>query len=879
MAGAEFVRADLHVHTFRDGDDSPAPRLEDYVATALQRGVQILGITDHNTSAFVKPAMRAAEGTGLFVVPGVEVSTHDGHLLALFSPDSVDELEAFVVGLELKDLPGAGKRSIRAMLHLVDEVATRGGLAIPAHIDAADGIQGRLGPAELTELLSHPGLAGLEFRDRIALETWFTDDDVDAARVAAWKARQSVNALQERGLARLMSSDAHSTAKLGMDQATRTLTRLRMDHLNFEALRNAIVNNPKARCKAEVVLPASYPHITKAEFHGGFLDGVTLDFSPNLNCLIGGRGSGKSTALLAITAALGASESGETVDEVERMPDVTRVHFVDSTGSARIAVRNRGEAPKDEASGSPIRLRLADLAQEESAQLARESVDHPDLLLAFLDTFVNKHKHDEEEADVMAALAENGTEVQRTAVAASKLKEVEEEQARLEANLAAAQSGQIEEIAKWASLLAAQEPLLARLEADITSSVSLDEKPRIDLDALGVAYGVDLTSARAVKFVDGDGGLRETLSTYETKRREYRSVAEKSIEEAAAPSRAALAKWQADQADLLCRLEAKQKELEAKGLKVQAGAVREIADRLNEIKKLLGALRERTVEHKTARMRRDELLTRLHDNRQSLCAARRATIGQIVAAANRQSDGRLALRVAFDEGGIDDPWVQWLTATFGFRSPRVQRVAAAISAREFARALLTDVPKLLSLSDTNGNFFSQETLKPLYRWDILFELETMRLEDKPRIEVRESRGAEWRPFAKLSAGQQHSVFLSLLLCAQRYEPLVLDQPEDHLDPQYIASGVVRHLEGAKESRQLIIATHSANLTVLGDAELVIPMRVEGGKGRPEHEGAIDRPSTRARVCDLLEGGVDAYERRGGKYGFLFAGRPPPPDDA
>jgi hypothetical protein len=50
---------------------------------------------------------------------------------------------------------------------------------------------------------------------------------------------------------------------------------------------------------------------------------------------------------------------------------------------------------------------------------------------------------------------------------------------------------------------------------------------------------------------------------------------------------------------------------------------------------------------------------------------------------------------------------------------------------------------------------------------------------------------------------------------------------------------VSHLEAAKERRQILIATHSANLTVLGDAELVVPMRVIGGHGRPYAIGGVE----------------------------------------
>jgi DNA repair ATPase RecN len=100
--------------------------------------------------------------------------------------------------------------------------------------------------------------------------------------------------------------------------------------------------------------------------------------------------------------------------------------------------------------------------------------------------------------------------------------------------------------------------------------------------------------------------------------------------------------------------------------------------------------------------------------------------------------------------------------------------------------------------------------------------------------------------------------------------------EDRLDGRYIAGAVVRHLEAAKERRQVLIATHSANLVVLGDAELVVPMRVRNGQGKLYAVGAVNRTETRDQVCALLEGGTQAYRKRGERYGFTFASEPAGP---
>jgi PHP family Zn ribbon phosphoesterase len=276
MTGATFVRADLHVHTHADSDASPNPDFARYIDAAIDSGISVLAITDHNRTDFVRPAFEAATEKPIMVLPGVEISTHDGHLLALFDPDHTDQLMELCSpgNLKLKTLSDTEKRSSRSMLDLVQEIYAAGGLAIPAHIDAPKGAGDKLSAAQWIELLGSPALAGLEFATSEALNHWFTDSDPDHGRLEAWNSRQTDPVLKDRGLARLMSSDAHSPDKVGRDRQSRTLTRLRLDDANFNSIRNAIALNPKARCKAEVILPATYPHIVSAEFEGGFLDGV-----------------------------------------------------------------------------------------------------------------------------------------------------------------------------------------------------------------------------------------------------------------------------------------------------------------------------------------------------------------------------------------------------------------------------------------------------------------------------------------------------------------------------------------------------------------------------------------------------------------------------
>lgn len=869
-AGSAFVRADLHVHTHKDTEVDPAPDLARYVAAALAAGIEVLAVTDHNQVRFVRPAIAAAQGTTLTVLPGIEISTHDGHLLALFAPDAVDALEALAHGdqLKLKRISQTDLRSTRSMLDLIEEIHQRGGLAIPAHVDASNGAVERLSAAQLTELLTSPALAGIEFSTSEALSTWFSDDDDHEHRRSAWKARQAIDELRERGLARLMSSDAHTPENVGQDRRSRTLTRLRLDTVSFDAIRNAVVFNPKARCKAEAVLPATYPHLVAARFEGGFLDGVTVPFSPNLNCIIGGRGSGKSTALLAIRAALGAPVEGEDADAEERMPDRTTVDFIDGAGSPRTAVRVRGGQPTDPA-GAPISLRLADLGQDESGRLARGYTSDPAPLLKFLDGFVVRHAYEESEKELLAHLEDNGAEVKRTGVHQSQVVNLAAERSRLEASLKAAQESRVEDIARWATLLASQGPMLDELKARIDAAAEVQRLVEpIDIDALAQAYGVDLGTSPAAQFVAGEDGLRSRLSRFQHGVEAIAARARASLLAATEDVRELLSAWKADHDALQARLLKRRTELEEQGLKVQVDAVSAYGTRLEAVKFQLAALEQKRTRHLDAQKERAQLLTELHHNREKLFLARSATLERIAAEANRYSDD-LTIRVFYERSRLDEDWVAWLTK-LGFNKPRVNRLAEAISPRDFAANWLTDPAILTTITDPVSAlpFFTEPPARPT-SWDQVFDLQTLRREDRPRIEVHRRGEAERHPFDRLSAGQQRSVLLSLLLCAERSEPLILDQPEDHLDGQYVAGAVVRHLEAAKERRQVLIATHSANLVVLGDAELVIPMKAEAGRGAPHQTGAVDRPQTRDEVCSLLEGGTAAFRRRGERYGLRF----------
>jgi ABC-type enterochelin transport system ATPase subunit len=104
------------------------------------------------------------------------------------------------------------------------------------------------------------------------------------------------------------------------------------------------------------------------------------------------------------------------------------------------------------------------------------------------------------------------------------------------------------------------------------------------------------------------------------------------------------------------------------------------------------------------------------------------------------------------------------------------------------------------------------------------------------------------------------------LSADTDRPLIIDQPEDNLDGEFIFSTLVPVLRRAKERRQVIIVTHNANVAVLGDAEQIVVMRAVNDRGEVVTRGSIDHTHTRDAACAILEGARDAFLRRAKMYG-------------
>jgi len=148
-------------------------------------------------------------------------------------------------------------------------------------------------------------------------------------------------------------------------------------------------------------------------------------------------------------------------------------------------------------------------------------------------------------------------------------------------------------------------------------------------------------------------------------------------------------------------------------------------------------------------------------------------------------------------------------------------------------------------------------------------------------------------FNEMSPGKKAFVILKLLLEFDSREcPILINQPEDSLDNRAIYNELVEYIKNKKKTRQIILVTHNPNVVVSADSENIIVANQHGSKNlndngikfqyvngslenskmrddkyKEEKDSILPSQGIREHVCEILEGGQEAFEKREKKYGL------------
>ncbi|WP_432327982.1 PHP domain-containing protein [Mucilaginibacter sp. P25] len=343
-AGAEFVRADLHIHSFGDHESYDVTDItmtpEAIVDTAISEGLSIIAITDHNEHRNVERAITHASGKNILVIPGIEISTIQGHLLVYF--ETYQQLKDFCGKLTISAKKDTCTHGIVDCLNLAKQFR---GIGVLAHIELTSGFEetiGRFGPA-MEEVICHDCLMGLEVSLKSNVNRYTDRDDSSDRKNMINLRRSKLSLNSDYEFPVLMSSDSHTLAKLGVNASgEKKLTRVKTDALTFHGFKVALQNSIST-IRLENMIPDRLPRFIGMEIAGGLLDKQRVHFSNNLTCIIGGRGAGKSTFLESLRETSGNSSISRVVDS-EVWPEKINLLYEDETGRQIILTREKMQA-------------------------------------------------------------------------------------------------------------------------------------------------------------------------------------------------------------------------------------------------------------------------------------------------------------------------------------------------------------------------------------------------------------------------------------------------------------------------------------------------------------------------------------------------------
>lgn len=890
--GARWFRCDLHIHTPASEDvgertlgalASPA----DVVSRAIEAGLDVIAVTDHDSGEWIDRIKASAAGTPLVVIPGVEVTTHERlHLLLLGDVGRTTADISHVLsrlGIAPADF---GMKAARATLRIEDvigEATDAGWLCVAAHVDAPETptnpSRGALWTAwsendrrRLNEVLDDPRL--------VAAEIVGDDADVHAKlRGTGLPGRHRL----EPGLALVRFSDAHDPASISSSS-----TWIKMTKPNREGLALAFSDGEHSVLRHKDGLEPNTPphraieHLTITDLkYAGRDQPLEIAFNPWLNVIIGGRGAGKSTIVNALRIALrrthealsedferfnrtgdregdGAlTNSTELVADYRR--DGHRLRASWSTDGTAPALQE----PDGEASWKPVDGVVTQRAPARiigQGELARLAEDGRQLLVLVDDTpevdrrgwqeswdaeqarFLSLRARSREARAAIpdrSALVGEQTDLQR----AVEMLERDEHRDTLRAYQRLRR--QIAAIDRWR---ASVDAVTASLRAAVDAA-AIDDPPLApfeeDAHVAEVRQALSQQQSElqtALERIRGDvDALPSSLEPHlppawyahrTQTERAYQELSDQLAGSGADPSQ---------YADLISRRQA---------LDARLASITDLEDAATRL--------EAEAEDSLRRLEelRDELSERRERFIDSIGSPEGIVRFKLTRAGEREANASEELR-AILLGATDTDSMK----------PDIDRCCALIASMpdglQGARILKDEIRRTAAgAEDTFGGWFRRRITdaKP----EVLDRLDAWFPADRLDADYLNPDG-RWQPISQGSAGQRNAAILAFLL-SYGDDPLVLDQPENDLDNALISELVVRQLRETRSRRQLIVVTHNPNIVVNADADLVISLHFVNGLIKIKEIGGLQEQVVRDEVCRVVEGGREAFESRYARIG-------------
>ena len=882
-AGAVFHRCALQVNprhyagTYRGqktGGDTES-HANAIIEKAVELGVSVLAVTDHNSVRDVSAFRSAAEGREVTIFPGFELSSVEGiHVLCIYPQDTAeDQLGRFLGEFGIRQTSPSSAPSDHTVVQILAKVQTQEGISVAAHVTTDHGLFKVLSGQALIKAWRSEELLAIQIPGPVkdlpqGIRQIVENKNGDYRRTSA---------ADNLGVAVVNAKDIVDPENLEDPAAT---CWIKMSDVGIEGLRQAFLD-PGSRIRLASDPPLEeHAELMSLSWEGGFLDGTAFRFNPNLNVLIGGRGAGKSTVVESMRYVLGLDPVGE---EARKARDGIVRHVLRSGTKISLLIRSRGPTEREyriertvpnppvvrEEHGEVSNLlpeeilpRVEVYGQHEISELTRSRENLTRLLHRFVkqDAALGRRK-----ADLRRSLEKTRRSILDVR---ADLRQIDERLAALpgvEETLKRFRDAGLEGRLREQSLLVREERVLdsipERLEPFRECLNLLRQELPIDRLFLSQKSLADLPGK---EILAGANAILESLNADLEKVLQQLETALQQAENGLTGVRS---RWNQRKSEVQDSYQKILRELQKSAVDAEEFIrLRRKIEELRPLRERRPLLERLEKEHTT---RRNALLAEWEDVKAE------ESRGLDRAAKTVSKELRNRVDVTVTAAGNREPLFDVLKAKIGGRlSEAIDKVkqASDLSLPEFVRCCKTGAK---AVHETYAVPMSQAERLAGASPEVFMHVEELELPATTAIRLNTAPAADppqWQALEELSTGQKATAVL-LLLLLESDAPLIVDQPEDDLDNRFITESIIPRMREAKRRRQFVFSTHNANVPVLGDAEMILGLTASGGpegvtaRIAPEHIGSIDVRDVRKLIEEVLEGGKEAFERRRRKYGF------------
>lgn len=879
-SGALFYKADLHIHSYGDGtgsydvtDMTNTP--EAIVNTTLDKGLALISITDHNEISNSITAVKYSKTKGILVVPGVEVSTIQGHLLLYF--ETIEQLRQFYGGLSFSSDKTICEQGI---VECLNKAKLYDGVGVLAHISLDSGFEktvGRFGP-QMEAIFKCDNLLGLEISHRSEVDL-YTDNDTSSERkhlLEIW--RKYVGNEFHQNLAKLMSSDSHSLKALGKNADGETkLTRIKMPDMTFRSFVLSLKSS-ESRIRLEDTIPEQRPVIKYIKVVGGLLDGLDTELSPNLTCIIGSRGAGKSTLLESIREGSG-NHSKSRLRDSDVWPQSINIGYCDETNRNIVFQRDKNSNVVNRT--DPIagigNVPIESYGQGETANTIQHSEEDPKVIIDFLDGFVDLRFRFEQDYKYIEQLRSNQSDMAKLRINLIALPEAKRALVNETKKLETLKQTKAADLVIYHEALIKEREFRKNLIEELSKLITTYRNILGDRSIFEIVSTMSDDSVIVGK--DYFSSVKSIVSQFskvvESKAKELNNQLEEKVKEL----KTQLKLWEQKESEIQTKIDAKKEELSQKGIPFDLGKINQISKNIIDYEKKVKSLQEDQKRLQELQAERAGIIGERIENKREIYRMH-YNFAEKINKELKNSIEDFYINVKYSESLYSPEFESILKELMGWRTSQVPKsniIAKSISVYDFVKAITKkDENAIRSITNNGCQLLGDDEIRRMINIlneDYKFEdLECVVYDDLPVISVTkrviDSNGRKVtvsRKLSQLSLGQQQSVLLGILLLSDSRKPLLIDQPEDNLDSEFIFKTIVANLRKAKEHRQIIVVTHNPNIAVLGDAELIIPLKSTNNHSIAISPGSIDNPDTVNLCCQILEGGESAFKQRQNIY--------------